>query len=161
VVIEEKWIGDHPAREGIKGGGSLQYRGIYWWPLPDTKLSADIPPEIAGAYAEAVTALYANCPRASAVMARRTLEAITTDEGETTGNLAGRLQALAAKGILHPTLVDWTREVRLVGNSGAHYDAINQVSIDDARQLVSFVHELLGYLYELPADLARRRGTQP
>jgi hypothetical protein len=161
VVVEEKWIGDHSAREGIKGGGIQQYRGVHWWPLPDTKLSVDIPAEIASAYAEAMAALYANCPRASAVMARRTLEAITVDKGETNGNLATRLRALATKGVLHPSLADWAQEVRLVGNSGAHYDVIHHVSFDDARQLVNFVRELLRYLYELPADLARRRGTSP
>jgi hypothetical protein len=92
-------------------------------------------------------------------MTRRTLEAITVDKGETSSNLASRLQSLAVKGVLHPTLADWAREVRLIGNSGAHFDVINQVALDDAQQLASFVSELLRYLYELPADLTRRRTT--
>jgi hypothetical protein len=119
--------------------------------------SPDIPSEIADAFAESVTSLAANCPRASAVMARRTLEAITVDKGEVSGDLAGRLASLAAKGVLQPTLSDWAKEVRLVGNAGAHFDPIQKVSIDDARQLTDFVGELLKYLYELPSELARRR----
>jgi hypothetical protein len=91
-------------------------------------------------------------------MARRTLEAITAKEGETSGVLAERLKNLATKGVLQPTLAAWAKEVRLVGNAGAHFDPINTVSSQDAKELVSFVRELLRYLYELPAELARRKG---
>jgi len=92
-------------------------------------------------------------------MARRTLEAITVEKGQTTGVLADRLRNMASAGILQPTLADWAKEVRLVGNTGAHFDPINPASNADAQQLISFVRELLRYLYELPAELARRRST--
>lgn len=157
VVVEEQFVGEHRAVER-KGGGSVSYRGFHWWPLPNTQLSSDIPAEIADAFTEAVTALSANCPRAAGVMARRTLEAITVDKGETQGVLADRLKNLATKGILQPMLADWAKEVRLVGNTGAHFDPIKQISKGDAQQLISFIRELLRYLYEMPADLARRRG---
>ncbi|MGI9056996.1 MAG: DUF4145 domain-containing protein [Ktedonobacteraceae bacterium] len=160
IVVEEEWVGDHPAREKEKGGGTISYLGIHWWPLPNTQLPKDIPAEIAEAFAEASKALHADCPRASAVMSRRTLEAITVEKGETSGSLAERLRKLETKGVLHPTLVEWVREVRLVGNSGGHYDVINQVSVEDAGDLLRFVRELLRNLYELPADLNRRRKSK-
>jgi hypothetical protein len=159
VVVEERWVGESPAKEASRSG-SVSYRGIYWWPLPDAQLSSDVPPNISEAFAEASTALMAQCPRAAAVMARRTLEAMADDKGETQGTLAQRLTALDQKGILHPSLSEWAKEVRLIGNVGAHFDPIEQVSINDARQLVSFVRELLQYIYELPAQLARRRSPQ-
>lgn len=34
VVVEEEWVGDHPAREVIKGGGTITWRGVHWWPPP-------------------------------------------------------------------------------------------------------------------------------
>jgi hypothetical protein len=157
VVVEEQWIGDHPAKEG-KYSGIVNYRGINWWPLPEAYLSSDIPNNIAGVFAEAAKALYADCPRASAVMARRALEAICVDKGETSGILADRLDALKSKGILQPTLADWAKEVRLIGNVGAHFDPIQTVTMEDAKQLLSFLRELLKYLYELPAELARRKS---
>lgn len=158
VVIEEKWIGEQPVRLGLTGGGIQSFRGIHWWPLPESSLSADIPEEIASVFREATTSLLANCPRASAVMSRRALEAITENMGETNGPLAQRLSRLAEKGLLHPTLSDWAKEIRLIGNEGAHFDPANQVTYADAQQLVNFMRELLKFVYELPAELNRRRN---
>jgi hypothetical protein len=158
VVVEEQRIDDRSWRERATGGGTITWRGIHWWPIAEAQVSADVPPQIADIFQEAVRCAYASCPRASAVMARRTLEAITVDKGESTGVLADRLKKLAARGVLLPTLADWAKEVRLVGNVGAHFDPINTVSKEDAEQLNKFVRELLRYLYELPAELARRKG---
>ncbi len=159
VVVEEKWVADHPAREKASGG-SISYRGIHWWPLPEVSVSGDIPEEIASAFTEATKTLYADCPRAAVVMARRTLEAVTVDKGETQGSLFDRLKKLAAKSVLSPDLADWAQEVRLIGNTGAHYDPLNQATLGEASELVGFLRELLRYLYELPAELKRRRTSR-
>lgn len=157
VVIEEEYVGDLP-RKQQSSGGYMSHRGFHWWPLPNMNLSSDIPKEIAGAFSEAAAALLADCPRASAVMARRTIEAIAVDKGEKTGPLAHRLAKLGSEGILHPALIEWTKEVRLIGNQGAHFDLIDTVSKEDAQQLLDFIRELLKFLYELPAELYRRRN---
>ena len=162
VVVEEKHTGDHSWRDGERGryaGGVITWRGIHWWPAPEARVSSDVPIAIADAFREAVRAGHAKCPRAAVVMARRTLEAITVDKGETKGQLADRLTNLASKGVLTPMLAEWSKEVRLVGNVGAHFDPISSVSTKDAEDLISFVRELLRYLYELPADLSKRRGA--
>lgn len=158
AVIEEKYVGETPARQGYRSGGVLSFRGIHWWPLPATRLSSDIPEAIASAFSEAATALAANCPRAAIVMARRTLEAVTDEKGEKIGVLAHRLEALSSKGILLPTLLEWAKEIRVLGNVGAHYDPLTPVTLEDAQQLITFLRELLKHLYELPAELARRRS---
>lgn len=161
VVVEEQCVAGRSWREPKterNGGGAITWRGIHWWPAADAEVSADVPVQIADGFQEAVRAMHANCPRAAAVMARRTLEAITVDKGETTEVLAVRLKKLAASGVLQQTLADWAKEVRLVGNTGAHCDPIDNVSKKDAEQLNAFVRELLRYLYELPAELARRKG---
>jgi len=160
VVVEEQCVAGRSWREPKtgKGGGAISWRGIHWWPAADAHVSGDVPVQIAEVFQEAVRAANARCPRGAAVMARRTLEAITVDKGETTGVLAERLKKLAASGVLQPTLADWAKEVRLVGNTGAHFDPMDSVSKEDAEQLNAFVRELMRYLYELPAELARRRG---
>lgn len=159
VVVEEEWVGEAPKKQQ-KSGGVNSHRGIHWWPLPESNLSADIPRPIADVFAEAAMAITANCPRAAAVMARCTLEAVTVEKGEDKGTLAERLKSLGTKGVLLPTLSEWATEVRLIGNVGAHFDPIETVSKEDAQQLLSFVRELLRFLYELPADLARRRAPK-
>jgi len=130
VVIKEEWIGEAPKISQKGSSGLVTYRGIHWWPLPEMSLSEDIPSEIASTFSEASVALNANCPRASVVMLRRTLETITVDKGETEGNLFKRLQRLHERGVLHPSLADWTKEIRLAGNIGAHYDPAQEVSLN-------------------------------
>ena len=157
AVLEEEWIGDHPKREGLKAGGVISWRGFHWWPLAGLVLHSAGPEQIRDAFHEAALALSANCPRASAVMARRTLEAIAVERGESTGSLADKLKRLSAAGVLHPTLADWSTEVRLVGNTGAHFDPLDKVTIEDARQLIEFIRELAKYIYVLPHELNVRR----
>lgn len=160
LVLEEQWVGEHRAKER-QGGGVVAWRGFHWWPLAGARLHAAIPASIQGAYNEGVLALAANCPRAAAVMARRTLEAVAVDKGEATGPLVQRLNNLSAKGLLHPSLVEWIKEVRLVGNAGAHYDPMDTVAPNDAKQLIDFIRELLNYLYVLPWELNARRAAKP
>lgn len=160
MVVEELWIGSARWSE-TKGGGTISWRGLFWWPLPDAKLGTDVPEAIRGAYSEAATALAAGCLRAAAVMARRTLEAICADQGFAEKTLAASLTALAGSGKLVASMADWAKEVRLVGNKGAHFDPLDVVTTEDVRQLLSFLAELLKFTYELPAELKRRRGEVP
>ncbi|CAO3439717.1 DUF4145 domain-containing protein [Azospirillum argentinense] len=161
LVLEEAWVGDNPAREQPKGGGVITWRGFHWWPNPGAVLHDAVPVHIRTAFNEAVQAVSANCPRAGVVMARRTLEAITADKGEDKGPLHQRLRALADKNLLVPTLADWAKEVRIIGNAGAHYDPMDEVSIEDARQLLGFMKDLMNYLYVMPAELTQRRHRTP
>jgi hypothetical protein len=74
-------------------------------------------------------------------MARSALEGIVVDQGETKGRLVDRLQRLADRGVLLPTLAAWSKEVRLLGNDAVHDLAVD-VSMEDASQLVEFIREL-------------------
>ncbi|MCG3134370.1 MAG: hypothetical protein HMLKMBBP_01676 [Planctomycetes bacterium] len=157
VVIEEAWVGDYPMRAGRNEVGEIHWNGINWWPLPGDASRPDVPPRIARALGEAMRALHAQCHSSAAVMARRTLEAVTEDKGAPNGTLKQRVDELATRGLLLPALMEMATEVRLIGNVGAHFDPMEEVSAADARALVEFVIELLKYLYELPAELARRK----
>lgn len=59
-------------------------------------------------------------------MSWRPLEAITVEKGEAKGSLADRLKNRSEKGVLHPSLSEWAREVRLIGNKSAHFESINE-----------------------------------
>ncbi len=159
AVIEEQWIGETRAKDS-KVGGNISWRGLHWWPLPNSSIHSAIPPEIASSFNEANRAVSANCPRAGAVMARRTLEAITVERGVSNGTLNQRLKDMEVSGKLHKSLADWANEVRLIGNDGAHFDPIKNVSISDANDIINFISELLNYIYILPSELSRRRNKK-
>ncbi len=140
--------GDHPsvAREG---GGHIWWRGVHCWPFLSGVNNPAIPPGIQVTFDEACRAIAANCPRAGAVMARRTLEAIAADRGESNGTLVKRLEALTRNGQLPQTFAEWAKKIRLVGNVGAHFDLQKDVSGKDAEQLKDFIAELLNHLYTI------------
>jgi hypothetical protein len=141
------------------GSGEIVFRGVFMYPLPARQTSSDVPQNIADIYSEAVVALAAGIPRSASLMARATIEAITVDKGENPSHkLIQRIKNLVTRGELTPALGDWADQVRLLGNSGAH-DINTPVDRADAKQLIDFIRELLRYLYELPAELTRRRGT--
>lgn len=156
VVVEEQHVGGQPARQG-RTSGEVHWKGIHWWPLPDAGSMSDVPPNVARAFAEASRALYARCFASAAVMGRRTVEAVTEDKGSATGSLKSRIDDMGKRGILHPTLVEWATQVRLIGNVGAHFDPIDEVTAEDAASLIGFAREFLKYIYELPAQLGRQQ----
>lgn len=156
IVIEQEFVGDMPSNKK-HSGGHINYRGLFWWPFQGMEISPDIPEIIQKILQEAKISYSYQCYRASAVMSRRTLEAITIDKGETEGVLAKRIKNLIDKGILDRNLGEWATEIRLIGNSGAHFDPINDVEKEDANQIILFIEELIKYVYVMPTEIARRR----
>ena len=166
VVVEEQFIGDHPAREGIQGGGTTRFRGVHWWPSPGSAdLDPAIPSTIREAFSEGLRALGARAPRAAAVMFRRTLEAIVEDRGspaakeELKKNLAAGLKQMVVDGSLDSSLGEWASEIRLVGNAGAHFDPLDTVDQEEADALAEILRRLLEYVYEMPARIRRSRTS--
>jgi len=156
VAVEEQYYEE--SSDSKFGGKIIRHRGIYWWPLPSVEKSEEIPESIVEAFSEAERALAANCPRAAAVMARRTIEAVTDNLGKTSGTLYKRLEILKNEGTLHPTIYDWASGIRILGNVGAHYDPLQSISRDEASELIAFVRELLKYVYEFPARLGKMKN---
>jgi hypothetical protein len=82
-------------------------------------------------------ALSANCPRAAAVMFRAVLAALVRDQGSRAAQQAGglykQLKKMADEQTLHPSLVDWAAEISLVGDAGAHSEALDPVTPAEAK----------------------------
>jgi uncharacterized protein DUF4145 len=165
VVVEEEWIGDTPRREGYRTGGTIRWKGIHWWPPPGAlDLDPAIPKPLREAYAEGLRCVSVRAPRAAAVMFRRTIEGVVHDRGsqdaQAARNLAAGLRVMANEHALDPTLADWAEEVRLGGNAGAHFDPMDDMTMEEAESLARLVAELFNYLYTLPATIQRRRAKQ-
>lgn len=157
IVLEEQLIGDKPVRDGISSG-SISWQGFFWWPFPDIKCSIEVPEIIQKIMIEARVTYAAQCYRSSAVMARRALEAITVDKGETEGKLFQRIKNLVTDGKIDKNLGEWATEIRLIGNSGAHYDPGDDVEKEDANQILMFIDQLINFVYILPSAISKRRN---
>jgi hypothetical protein len=62
---------------------------------------------------------------------------------------------LAVSQDLHPLLVELSHKVRSLGNVGAHpgEDGLDDVGEQEARTAVSFLDQLLHFIYELRAQM--------
>lgn len=168
VVVEEEWVGDHPSRGGLKGGGMVTWRGIHWWPAPGAgDLGDSIPKALQDAFVEGVRSHGAKAPHAAAVMFRRTVEGIVRDRGNEAavrqldhGDLPGALEHMHKASILDKTLYEWALEIRALGNTGGHFDAFDSVSAEQADALLLVVRQLLRYVYEEPERMRKLRASR-
>jgi hypothetical protein len=157
VVVERK--------VRVQANGHPVYEGIHWWPLPGFgDLDPGIPPEVASAYSEGMRALSVKAERAAVVMFRGMLAQVVADKGspaaQTKNSLYAKLEQMNQDGSLHPSLVEWAREIRVIGNAAAHPDALDPVSDEEAADLARLCRQLLNVIYEVPARIARNRAAR-
>jgi hypothetical protein len=141
------------------------YEGIHWWPLPGVgDLDPDIPSQIGSAYSEGIRALSVKAPRAAVVMFRGMLAQVVADKGSSAAqaknSLYAKLEQMSLDGSLHPSLVEWAREIRLIGNAAAHPDSLDPVSDEEASDLGRLCRQLLNVIYEVPIRIARNRAAR-
>lgn len=146
-------------------GGAVVFEGMYWWPTPgSTDLDPDVPTEVGSAYAEGIRALAVRAPRAAAVMFRGMLAQIVSNKGSAAAqakhSLYDKLDQMSQDGSLHPSLVEWAKEIRLIGNAAAHPDALDPVSEQEAAELGRLCRQLLNVVYEVPARITRSRAAR-
>jgi hypothetical protein len=141
------------------------YEGLHWWPTPGTAdLDPDIPAQVESAYEEGMRALSVKAPRAAAVMFRGMLAQVVLDKGTEAAKakhtLYDRLNQMSQDGSLHPSLVEWASEIRLLGNAAAHPDSLEPVSEQEATDLSRLCRQLLNVIYEVPARISRSRAAR-
>jgi len=146
-------------------GQPAVFEGMHWWPLPGVAdLDPDIPPQVTSAYSEGMRALSVKAARAAVVMFRGMLAQVVADKGSAAAqakhSLYDKLEEMSQDGSLHPTLVEWAREIRLIGNAAAHPDALDPVSDEEAADLARLCRQLLNVIYEVPARIARNRAAR-
>jgi hypothetical protein len=134
-------------REDFGGGYELDTPGIYF-PTP-RRLNPAIPEELRAEFSEARTCFDAKAYRASVMMARHALERTCHMNGATKGTLQTKLEALEKQGTISGDLTEWADLLRLTGNAGSHDD--DDVSPEDAKDMLDFTEALLNHLYVLRA----------
>jgi hypothetical protein len=94
---------------------------------------------------------------AAAIMYRKALEVgLKTLAPDLTGALYQRINSMADSGRLTRDLADWAKEIKNLGNEGAHeLEAIDRTELEQMRGLVS---KVLQYLFTLPAQVKALRS---
>lgn len=153
------WSGD---RHGYGPGGLHDYKAMPW-PLGLIEPPEHWPPAVRRHWKQAHDSLKNENFDAASVMARSSLQAALRGRGAKGKDLYGEIDDLASKGILPPTIQDWSHEVRELARSSAHPQPEDEeVSAEDATDVVQFLDYLMEYLYDLPKqiqDYRQRRKT--
>jgi len=160
IVVVERVV-----PQAAQANGQPVFEGIHWWPIPGVgDLDPDIPSQVGSAYSEGMRALSVKAARAAVVMFRGMLAQVVADKGspdaQAKHSLYGKLEQMSQDGSLHPSLVEWAREIRLIGNAAAHPDALDPVSDEEAADLGRLCRQLLNVIYEVPARIARTRAAR-
>lgn len=140
-------------------------QGVSWWPtdhLAGLQQAAGLPQEIVEAYSEGVRCLGVQSPNAAAAMFRTTIAQIVQDKGSEAAKKAGTLdkaiKQMVADRALFEDFGDWAHHIRTTGNAGAHGEAFDPVTQEQAAELKVFIRELINFLYVQPA---RRAAARP
>jgi hypothetical protein len=124
------------------------------WPLSFQDAPKHWPKEIQRFWLQAKRNLIGENWDAAAVMARSALQFALRDHKAKKGTLHSEIEDLATKGILPPLMKEWSLEVKELGNESAHPEpGQDEVSPEDARDVVKFLDFLLEYLYDLPKQI--------
>lgn len=121
-----------------------------------------VPPNIAADLSEAIRCEWAKSYKAAVTMCRRAIQAASIDKGATPKDkLVDQIDELATLQIITASLKDMAHEVRLTGNDGAHpgADGLNDVTQQDAKDIIEFTKELFHHVYIMPAKLKARQTT--
>ena len=133
--------------------------GFDYYKTPVTKnIPASVPKDLERDCMEAHKVLK-DSPRSSALLARRILQKVLTDNGHKKPTLKAQLESLANSKELSSIDIDKLHAVRHLGNISAHYIEKSQTLLDvepgEAELCLQIVDELFAHYYVLPAEASR------
>lgn len=130
-----------------------------YYPKRTPQTDKSVSTEIADDYKESVKCFDVGALKASVVMSRRVIQSSALERGIKKGKLRDQIDELHAKKLIPDSVKEWAHEIRLTGNIGAHpdEDLLQDVTKDDAEELIRFVEEYLNYVYVMPARVKAQR----
>jgi len=123
---------------------------------PEVRFDYPVPDLVRNSYIEARKCHSAGAFLATAVMIRRTLEAVAKNFEINTKNLYDGLKKMKESGIISEEFLLWGTELRFLGNIGAH--ATEQtVSQQDVTEALEFTNAIIETIYHLRPKFERMR----
>jgi|GEM_PF-1043217 len=152
------FIKDRTTMDYYEAQKSLDIEVIF--PSNEPEVNDKVPAGISNDYIESAKCFNIAAYKASVVMARRAIQKMCLNLGaDKTKKLYQQIEDLKNNGKLHSDLADIATEVRFLGNDGAHPedDGLDEVSKEDAEEILGFTLELLDDLYVRPEKVREMR----
>lgn len=146
-----------PGLGKVSNGQMATFQVIDTYPSPPTHLAPDhVPDRIAAAYIEASENLHRQKNETSQMLSRKALDLATKRLlPESKKKLYGRIEELRDTGKITAEMADWAHIVRDDGNVSVHDE--NEVTREEAAELLAFTETFLMYAFTLPGMIAKRR----
>lgn len=131
------------------GPDEWEYDEQQAYPIATKPIDFALPEEVERSWREALTCASAGAWLATAVMVRRTLEAIGRefDPNSKRGLFEG-LKSMKERGAISEELLQWGDQLRFLGNIGAHPTA-DAVTPEDGRDALEFLNAIAETIYHL------------
>lgn len=145
-------------------GWSLE--SVYPIGTPNDKVAPEVVEAAKGVaedFSEGLRCQWIRAFKGCVVMCARAIQGSAIALGATKRQLTDQIDELFAKGRITEALKDFAHEVRVTRNLGAHpdKDGLEEVTEQDAQDIVEFTREFLHHVYVMPAKLKARRTPPP
>lgn len=141
--------------------GSMHDFRVLPWPQKIEKFPEEWPADVGRFWLQAHRSAKDENWDAAVVMARSSMQLALRDKGAAGANLKQEINDLSSKGLLPPTMIEWSHEVRELGNDSAHPKPGQAPTIDrDAKDILQFLDYLLEYLYSIPHRINQYRARR-
>ena len=122
----------------------------------------NIPQDVLNAFEEAIKCHSHSCFIASAIMIRKTLEEICTQQWATWKDLKWKLQDLGTKILIPKELISAMTELRLLGNDAAHIEGktFNEIWKEEIEISLEFTQEILKAVYQYESLLKKLQSLK-
>jgi hypothetical protein len=137
--------------------GFTQPETVY--PVENSESNPELPDRLRTVLQEIRRSYHAKAYTGTALLCRRAIETLCVDRGVKEKNLAVSLDRLREKNLIDGALFEWADGLRLAGNRAAH-DVENDISGQDARDLMEFTEALLEYVVVFREKFERYKERQ-
>lgn len=129
------------------------------YPQNDRNLGFDVPEIVKRSYDEAVKCENAKIWTAAVVMIGRALEAVCKDAFPDSKDIYNGLKKMKDNGLISEELLEWSNELRVLRNLGAHATT-EKISGQDANEAIDFLQAILETLYHLRPKFKRMKDRR-
>ncbi|MGA7560617.1 MAG: DUF4145 domain-containing protein [Terriglobales bacterium] len=118
---------------------------------------------VADDFSEALRCQWTKAYKACVVMCARAVQGSALALGAKKKRLTDQIDELFTQGKITEALKEFAHEIRVTRNIGAHpdKDGLEDVTEQDAKDIVEFTREYLHHVYVMPAKLRARKPASP